>query len=95
MNINSIPFLRICSCDTPSELWHPILEPPAQEGHGALECAQRRVMKMIRELEHLPYRDRLREFRLFSPEEALSGPYSGLSVLGEDLQESWSMKKSM
>ena len=46
---------------------------------------------MIRGLEHLLYKDRLRERGLFNLEKrrVWGGPYSGLPVLEGGLQESW------
>ena len=59
----------LCSA-LPSQgpIWSAASRPGAQRhsNMGLLESVQRRAVKMIRDLEHLPYKDRLTELDLFS-----------------------------
>jgi len=50
------------------EYWVQVCGPQKQEDAMFWDKIQRRMMKMIRELEHLSYEDRLKERGLFSLE---------------------------
>jgi len=56
------------SGETPPGVVCPALEPSAQEDMDLSEKVQRRATKMIRGVEHLSYKERLRELGLFSLE---------------------------
>lgn len=58
----------LCPPEGPSALWHPSLRFPARERHGVVRVIQRRAAKVIRVLEHLSYKEGLRELGLLSLE---------------------------
>ncbi|KAK4832419.1 hypothetical protein QYF61_023098 [Mycteria americana] len=67
------------------EFCPPALGPPVQEHMDLLKLVQRRATNMIRGLEHLCYKERLRELELFSLEKRrlLRDFYCSLSILNE------------
>jgi len=64
--------------ETSPAVLRPAVEPSAQEGTQLLEQVRRRARKIILNLEHLSYEDRLRELVLFSLEKRRL--QAGLSV---------------
>jgi len=60
--------LLLRSDETPPAVLCPALEPPAQEGHGAVGAGPQEATKMISRMEDLFYEERLRELGLLSLE---------------------------
>ncbi|KAK4823662.1 hypothetical protein QYF61_005014 [Mycteria americana] len=61
------------------EYWVQLWSPQHRKDMDLLEQVQRSATKMIRRMEHLSYKDKLRELGLFSLEKALGRPYCSLS----------------
>ena len=58
----------LCPCEASSGLLHLVLEPPTQERCRVVVMGLEEATKMLRRLEHLSYKDSLKELGLFNLE---------------------------
>lgn len=58
--------MPLCSGETPCQVLHPCPGPSAQERHGHAGVSPEEGTDMIRGMEHLSYKDRMRELGLFN-----------------------------
>ncbi len=75
----------VCPREAPSGVLRPGLGPHLKKDAELLELVHRKAAKMVRELEHLSYEERLRELGLFGIEKAQGRPHCSLPVLDGSL----------